>query len=79
MKSFFFGKQWSYPVGAVGGLPIEQVGNGGHKLGGREWLGEKKAVRDALDRPLIGGGSGHVNDGKGRIHLAGGAGDFPAV
>ena len=39
---------------------IEKLGNGCDKLGRRERLGQKEAVRDAMRGPLVGTGTGHV-------------------
>src|SRR5258707_10078942 len=37
---------------------IEKLGNGYDKLGWRERLGQKEAVRDAMRGPLVGTGAG---------------------
>ena len=42
---------------------IEKLANGCDKLGWRERLGQKEAVRDAMRGPLVGTGTGHVDDG----------------
>jgi len=58
---------------------IEKLGNGGHELGGRERLGQKDAVGNAVRTILVGVGAGHVNDGKIRVDLPGFLRDFPTA
>src|SRR6478672_11326360 len=58
---------------------IEKLANGCDKLGWRERLGQKEAVRDAMRGPLVGTSTGHVDDGKIWIDLPGMLGDFPSV
>jgi len=50
---------------------VEKVGDGGHKLGGRERLGQHDAVGNAFGGPISGAGAAHVDDGKLRVDLPG--------
>jgi hypothetical protein len=58
---------------------IEKLGNGGDELRGRERLGQKDAVGNAVRTIFVGAGAGHVNDGKIRVDLSGKPGDFPTA
>jgi hypothetical protein len=49
------------------------------QLGRSEWLGQQNAVGHAARSPLVGMGSGDVDDGKFRVDLSGLPGDLPAI
>ena len=58
---------------------IQQIGYCGYELRWRKWFGEKNAVRNAVDRPLVGGSTGHVDDWEIRVQLSRLFGDRPTV
>jgi hypothetical protein len=61
------------------GTIIEKLGNGGNKLRWRKWFGQEDAVGHTLNGPILGRGTGDIDDGQRRIECPGAPRDVPSL